>query len=211
MEITLIIIFILTLVYIVITGRIATYIKLVGLQGILLFLLALVKLDYNEIHISNLIFILAETLIFKGILVPYYLHHLARKNKVTYEIEPDSTNFYGILKVSVIIVLSFLMANKLHFHAIDIIVFTASISAIFCGALIVIRRKKVLTHVIGYLVLENGIFLVSISIGTEMPLAINLCILFDIITTVLLLGVFVNEMSKVYRGLEVTKLNNMKD
>ncbi len=211
MEITLIIIFILTLVYIVTTGRIATYINLIAIQGVLLFFLAIVKLDFKEIHISNMIFILAETLLFKAIIVPYYLKNLAKKNKVTYETEPDSINFNAILKVSVIIVLSFLMANKLHFHAIDIIIFTASISAIFCGALVVIRRKKVLTHVIGYLVLENGIFLISLSIGTEMPMAINLCILFDIITTVLLLGVFVNEMSKVYKGLEITKLNNLKD
>ena len=71
-----------------------------------------------------MIFILAETLIFKSILVPYYLKHLARKNKVTYETEPDTANFNAILKVSIIIVLSFLMANKLHFHAIDIIIFT---------------------------------------------------------------------------------------
>ncbi len=209
MEITLIIIFILTLVYVVTTGRIATYINLIAIQGVLLFLLSIIKL--KEIHISNLIFILAETLIFKSILVPYYLKHLARKNKVTYETEPDTANFNAILKVSIIIVLSFLMANKLHFHAIDIIIFTASISAIFCGALIVIRRKKVLTHVIGYLVLENGIFLISISIGSEMPIAVNLCILFDIITSILLLGVFVNEMGKVYKGLEITKLNNLKD
>ena len=209
MEITLIIIFILTLVYLITTGRIATYINLIAIQGIVLFLLSIIKL--KEIHISNLIFILAETLIFKSILVPYYLKHLAKKNKVTYETEPDTANFNAILKVSIIIILSFLMANKLHFHAVDIIIFTASISAIFCGALIVIRRKKVLTHVIGYLVLENGIFLISISIGSEMPIAVNLCILFDIITSILLLGVFVNEMGKVYKGLEITKLNNLKD
>lgn len=209
MEITLIIIFILSLVYLVTTGRMASYINLIAVQGILLFLLAIIKL--KEIHISNLIFILAETLLFKGVLVPYYLRHLARKNKMTYETEPNKANFNAILKISTIIVLSFLMANKLHFHAIDIIIFTASISAIFCGALIVIRRTKVLTHVIGYLVLENGIFLISLSIGSEMPLAVNLCILFDIITTVLLLGVFVNEMSKVYKGLEVNQLNNLKD
>jgi hydrogenase-4 component E len=209
MEITLIIIFILTLVYVVTTGRMATYINLIAIQGILLFILAIYKL--HEINISNLIFILAETLIFKSILVPYYLRNLARKNKVTYETEPDTANFNAILKVSTIIILSFLMANKLHFHAVDIIIFTASISAIFCGALIVIRRKKVLTHVIGYLVLENGIFLISLSIGSEMPIAVNLCILFDIITSILLLGVFVNEMSKVYKGLEITKLNNLKD
>ncbi len=211
MEITLVIIFILTLVYIVTTGRIATYVNLIAIQGVVLFFLAIVKLDFDKIHLSNLIFILAETLIFKAIVVPYYLMSLSKKNKVTYETDPDAVSFNAILKVSVIIILSFLMASKLHFHAIDIIVFTASISAIFCGALIVIRRKKVLTHVIGYLVLENGIFLISLSIGTEMPIAINLCILFDIITTILLLGVFVNEMSKVYKGLDIAKLNNLKD
>jgi hydrogenase-4 component E len=209
MEITLIILFILTLIYLVTTGRIYSYISIIAIQGFLLFLLSIIKL--KEIHLSNLIFVLAETLIFKAIIVPWYLQRLAKKNKVTYETDPDTANFPAILKVSIIIVSSFLMANQLNFHAIDVIIFTASISAIFSGALIVIRRKKILTHVVGYMIMENGIFLISLSIGSEMPMVVNLCILFDIITSVLLLGVFVNEMNKIYKDLEVTKLNNLKD
>jgi hydrogenase-4 component E len=209
MEVALILIFIITLIYTVTTGRMATYITLVQVQGILLFLLAVIKL--KEIHLSNLIFILVETLLFKAILVPYYLKRLARKNQVRYETDPDAANFNSILKVTALIILSFLLAAKLHFHVVDSILFTASVSAIFAGVLIVIRRKKVLTHVIGYLILENGIFLISLSIGSEMPMVVNLCIFFDIITSVLLLGVFVNEMSKVYKDLEIKNLKNLKD
>lgn len=211
MEISLIIVFLVTLIYIVTTGRISTYITMVAVQGVALFFLALLRLEID--HFYNLIFILAETLIFKGIVVPVILYRLAKRNKVTYEHDPDATNFFSIIKVALIIVVSFLLSNELHVNAkdFDVLLFTASISAIFSGALVVMRRKKILTHVVGYLVLENGLFLISLSIGSELPIVVNLGILFDIITTVLLLGVFVNEMSKVFKGLEINKLNNLKD
>jgi hydrogenase-4 component E len=211
MEISLIIVFLLTLIYLVTTGRINSYILFIGIQGIVLFFLALLRLKIE--HYYNLIFILVETLVFKGVIVPLILYRLAKRNKVIYELEPNSTNFSSIVFAALIIIVSFLLSSQLHVHAkdFDVLLFTASISAIFCGAFVVISRKKILTHIIGYMILENGLFLISLSIGSELPIVVNLGILFDIITTVLLLGVFVNEMSKVFKGLEINKLNSLKD
>ena len=67
----LIVLFAITLVYFASAERLIIYIRLIGLQGLLLCGIALFEL--REINTANLIFIVAETLLFKTILIPYLL------------------------------------------------------------------------------------------------------------------------------------------
>ncbi len=205
----LLVIYTLSLVYMLSAGRLETFIQMLSLQGVLLFLVA--YLELTEVHISNLAFILIETLLFKGIAVPLYLNYVIGKNQMTYEREPDSVNFYSMLKISMIVVGSFLLASQLKNSGIRVMDFTASMSAILTGVLIVTRRKKIITHVIGYLVLDNGIFLLSLSIGNHMPFIINISILFDILIEVILLGVFIGKVSTILHETEADKIADIKD
>ena len=76
MILPLIILYVVTLVYLAITERFRNFASLIGLQGWLLFAVALVRL--HAINPAELAFICLETLLFKGILVPvctFCLHH----------------------------------------------------------------------------------------------------------------------------------------
>ena len=79
----LIIIFIITLFYSAISGRMFTLINLLMIQGFLLFGVALIEL--RELNLLNLILILLETLIFKAILVPFLLKRTIRQNNIKRE------------------------------------------------------------------------------------------------------------------------------
>ena len=68
MILPLIILYVVTLVYLAITERFRNFASLIGLQGWLLFAVALVRL--HAINPAELAFICLETLLFKGILVP---------------------------------------------------------------------------------------------------------------------------------------------
>ncbi len=91
------------------------------------------------------------------------------------------------------------------------LVIIITLSIIFTGGVVMIRKTKVVTHAISYLILRIGIFLISLSISNEMLVLVSLCILFNIICSVLMLGVFENEMSRIYKEHEVTPLNNRTD
>jgi len=87
----------------------------------------------------------------------------------------------------------------------------AALSALFTGLYIIGTRKKVLTHVMGFLVIENGVFILSLAVGNEMPMLLNTGILLDLFITVLLLGIFVNKIGDVLHGGDVNQLRNLKD
>jgi len=215
-----------TLIYLLTAGRFQTYITALALQGILLCAIAFAELNElgGELKYTNLIFILTETLLFKGVIVPLYLNYLIQKNNVQYEREPNETNIYSLLKIALIFMGSFILGYKLHnqdfnlslgyglgTETLKIVYFTASISAIVTGLLMVMRRHKIITLVIGYLVLENGLFLLSLAMGNEMPIMVNLGILFDIITTTFLLGVFVSRVHTQMKDNQISKLTELRD
>lgn len=218
----LVLLFCITLISLLTSGRLRTYSNALALQGVLLCAISFKELqELKELNYLNLIFIMLETLLFKGIIVPFFLNYLIKKNNIHYEREPNETNFYALFKIAIIFIFSFIIGYKLHHHDFNIsigtndtskiIFFTASLSAIFTGLLIVIRRTKIITHIVGYLVIENGLFLLTLALGDEMPIVVNLAILFDIISTTLLLGVFVNRVQMTFKDTEIGKLTELRD
>ena len=86
-----------------------------------------------------------------------------------------------------------------------------ALSTLFTGLYLVVSRKKIISHVVGYLVIENGVFVLSLAIGNEMPMLLNLGIMLDIFASVLILGVFFNKIGDVIRDPDVNLLTNLKD
>lgn len=206
----LIIIFVISLIYMASAGRLLTYTKVLFIQGILLSGIALLELTH-DISISNLIFIVLETVIFKAIVVPYYFSRIIIKNKMTNERNADNPNFFSVFKVVLIIILAYALSYNLNDEHLHITYFTAAISAIFVGLLMIVRRKKIITHIMGYMVLENGIFLLSMALGSELPLIVNLGILLDLFTSILLFGLFITKIDELYHSTEIDQLSGLRD
>jgi hydrogenase-4 membrane subunit HyfE len=82
----LLIIFIISLLYVSIANRIITYVRVLALQGFILF--GVTFLQLQDIQTWNLVLILLETIVFKALAVPIFLGYLIRRNKITRETEP---------------------------------------------------------------------------------------------------------------------------
>ncbi len=63
----------------------------------------------------------------------------------------------------------------------------------------------------GFLIIENGVFVLSLAVGTQMPMLVNIGILLDIFASVLILGIFVNKIGDVLKEQDVDQLRNLKD
>lgn len=205
----LLITFTISLLYLAIANRLLTYIKVIAFQGIILFGVAFIEL--TEMNLVNLILILLETIVFKTIAVPLFLKYVIDKNKITREAEPFVPNFISLIVVTSIIVVTFLLSNTITDVNLKKIYFVVALSALFSGLYIITTRKKIVTHVMGYLVIENGVFILSLAVGNEMPMLVNLGIMLDIFVTVFLLGIFVNKVGDVLKDVDVDQLRSLKD
>lgn len=205
----LLIVFIISLLYVAIANRIITYVRVLALQGFLLF--GVTFLQLQEIQTWNLVLILLETIVFKALAVPIFLGYLIKRNKITRESEPYLPHFISLIIVTMIVVITILLANSIHDTYLDKIFFIVSLSTLFTGLYFIASRKKIITHVMGYLMIENGVFVLSLAVGNEMPNLVNLGIMLDVFASVLILGIFLNKIGDVFKNADVDQLSNLKD
>ncbi len=207
----LIILFSLTMLYIGGTSRVEAYIKTLALQGVILFFIIL--LDYGTENIPSLIFLSAETLAVKGILIPMVLMNVVRKNDIKREIEPNIPFFFSLIITSSILASGFYISWLMSDVAISAhpFFFGVSISTIVTGLFIIITRKKIITHIMGFMAMENGIFLLTLAIAKEMPFIVAIGVLLDIFIAVYLLGFLVNKIQDAFAGVHIGTLTKLKD
>ena len=205
----LLIVFLISLFYMSIANRMSTYVNVLALQGVLLFFVAFLELKH--INTLNLILILLETIIFKSLAVPIFLNYVLKRNHITREAEPYLPNFVSLIITTVIVVTTILLSNTMEESYLDKMYFVVALSTLFTGLYFIATRRKIITHVMGYLIIENGVFVLSLAVGNEMPMLVNLGIMLDIFASVLILGVFLNKIGDVFKDIDVNQLTNLKD
>jgi hydrogenase-4 component E len=192
-----------------IANRMMTYINVLAFQGVLLFFVVFIQL--SEIGVVNLTLILLETIVFKSLAVPIFLSYLLKRNNITREAEPFLPNFVSLVITTSIVVVNILIATMIDDTHLDKIFFVVALSTLFFGLYLIATRRKIITHVMGYMVIENGVFVLSLAIGNEMPILVNLGIMLDIFASVLILGIFMNKIGDVFKDVDVDQLSNLKD
>jgi len=202
-------VFAFTLFFIGIATRLVSYIKMLVFQGLLLFGITFIEL--KDVNWINLVLILLETIVFKTVAIPYFLSYLIKKNKIIREAEPFVSNFWSLLIITGLFLLSFILSGVLDFDKQSKIFVIVSFSTILTGLYIIISRKKVITHVMGYLVLENGVFILSLAVGSHQPMLVNLGVLLDVFVSVLVLGIFINQIGNTFEEMTADNLSNLKD
>lgn len=209
MILPLIILYVVTLVYLSITERFRNFASLIGLQGWLLFAIALVRL--HAINPAELTFICLETLLFKGILVPGLLFAVIRRTKTNRVYRSGSPQSGSLLLSLVALAASASLTYCIADSTVDLVFFGVALYALLSGLILIVLRQRIFSHMIGFLVIENGVFLFSTAIGVEMPLLINFAILLDILISVLMLGIFFTKIDGKIHADDADALTNVKD
>ncbi len=184
----LIVAFALTLVYFASAERIITYIRLIRLQGLLLCGIALFEL--SEINLGNLLFIISETLLFKTFMMPFLLSKIVDNSGVTKVHRLAMPAFYTLLISIISLLISVVLAASIMNNYVSIIYMTIALFALFTGLILIVTHRLIVSHLIGFMIIENAVFFFSLAMGSKMPMLINVGILLDIFVGVLILGFF---------------------
>lgn len=211
MEHGFIILFGLTMLYLASTSRIISHIRVLAVQGILLFLICF--LGHREAPLLSLTFLTVETLIVKAIIIPWFLYKILRKTRENRDEEANIPHFYCLVISSIILLGCFLASNYYISSVKNIshIYFGIAAATIIISLWLITIKHKIVSNVIEFITMENGIFLMSLSVAKEMPVLVNLGVLLDVFIAVYILGLFVKEIKKEFKDLEVSNLSGLKD
>ncbi len=209
MILPLIILYVITLVYLSITERFRNFASIIGLQGWLLFAIALLRLQ--AINPAELTFIAIETLLFKGMLVPALLFAVIRRTKINRVRRSGSSQTGGLLLSIMALAVSASITYYIADSRVDLVFFGVALYALLSGLILIVLRQRIFSHMVGFLVIENGVFLFATAIGVEMPLLINFAILLDILISVLMLGIFFTKIDGQLHADDADSLTHVKD
>ena len=88
-------------------------------------------------------------------------------------------------------------------HIFPPLLLPAGLTTLFCGLLLVVGRATALSQVMGYLVAENGIFLLGIPLMTAGAVWFELTLLLDIFVAVFVMGIAINHISHTFESIDV--------
>lgn len=208
MILSFIILYVLTLIYLSIADRFSNQATILAIQGLLLFGIAIARM--HEFHPVEMGFIIAETLVFKAIVIPAILMRVIRRTKIN-RIHSSSSQFGSLVMSIVSLVVSCTITYYMADDRTDMIFFGVALYALLSGLILIVMRKRIFAHLVGFLVIENGVFLFSMAIGVELPMLINLAIMLDILISILILGMFLRRMDNDMHTDETDALTSIKD
>ena len=220
----------LSMIYIASTSRLRAHVNMLIAQGLLLFLVCLAGFEKepwfnlsmlsgldaiktNMPHIIGFLFVVVETLIVKAFVIPLFLRKVVNRTNAHRDTDANIPHFYCLVISSVILFAGFLIAN-INVPALKLVspmYFGVSSAMIITSLWLITIKHKVLSNGIGFITMENGIFLLSLAVAHEMPVIVNLGVLLDIFIAVFILGMLVNEISNEFDDLEVSQLSGLKD
>ena len=199
------------MLYLAATSRIIAHIRLLVVQGVLLFLICCCGMQH--INILNFAFLTIETLIVKSIVIPAFLYKVLNKTHSNRDVAANIPHFYCLFIASLILIVGFLLSEYFvtSMKLISPMFFAVSVATIIISLWLITIKHKIISNVIEFITMENGIFLLSLSAVKEMPMLVNLGVLLDVFIAVYILGLFVNVINKEFKDLEVSNLSDLKD
>ncbi|MBI5092853.1 MAG: hydrogenase [Candidatus Hydrogenedentes bacterium] len=196
------------------SSRLATCIRLFAFQSFLLALLPVGgEIAVGELPSLHAYLIAAAAIGLKVILIPYVLMRILRSGEIHKDVEPFIGFTASVMIGALAIVASFAMASRLvlPMPPFSDLVLPAALSTIFIGLLTLVTRVTAITQVIGYLVLENGIFIFGLFLLNRTPLLVELGILLDVFVGVFIMAIVVYHIRREFDHIDTDLLDELKE
>jgi hydrogenase-4 component E len=191
-------------------SRIWAVINAVALQGILIGTFPLVM--HPDLGIRGVLLV-AATVILKGIVIRGVLFYAMREADIQHEVTPVVGYMSSLLLGAVGTGLAVVFSSTLELadEHTNLLVVPASLATVWTGFLMLTTRKKAIMQVLGYLLLENGIFLFGMLLLEAMPFLVEVGVLLDLFTGVFVMGIIIYHVSREFASISTEHLAELKE
>ncbi|RLJ67680.1 formate hydrogenlyase [Sulfurisoma sediminicola] len=191
--------------------RVMQLINLFAYQGLALCLSTLVvAVSTGQTH---LYWSAGLTLLLKALLLPWILHRLVRRLQVKWDVE-SLINIPTTMLVGIgLVIVAFNVAHPISELSSTITRGTLAIAlaVVMLAFLMMITRTKAIPQVVGFLAMENGLFLAATSATYGMPMVVELGIALDVLVGAIILGVFFFQIREQFDSLDIRHMERLKD
>ncbi len=192
------------------TSRLRAIINGTALQGVLLGSLTL--LVHHEVGLRPILVAVGATAI-KAIAIPWLLGRAMREAAIRREVEPFIGYIPSLVLGAVGTGLAMLFAGTLPLapQHVGSLLIPTSLATVITGFILLTTRRKALTQVAGYLVLENGIFIMGLALIEALPFFVEIGVLLDLLVAIFVMGIMILQINREFSSLDTARLSSLKE
>jgi hydrogenase-4 component E len=199
--------------YILSSARLAACVRATAVQGVLLAALPLVLWGPGgSVPFFHLGLMSLGALAVKAGVIPALLLRAAREANARREVEPYVSLHVSVLLGAFLVGLSLWLARML--GPVGPVGATLLVPAAFAtallGFLMLVARKYAVTQVVGYLMLDNGVFIFGQVLAGALPVVVELGILLDLLVAVFVMGIAIHHISREFDHIDTRALSSLR-
>jgi hydrogenase-4 component E len=194
------------------SSRLGASIRIVAIQGALLGALPLLLHEHGE-SLTHAVVLACGALAIKGFLIPWLMFRAIREASIRREMEPIVGFVSSMVLGGVGVALAFAFAGGLPLPsgAAHPYLVPTALSTVWSGLLLFVSRKKAVSQVLGFLVLENGVFVFGLLLSGFMPIMVEAGVLLDLFAAVFVMGIVMFHINREFSSLDTEKLSALRD
>ena len=205
---SILIVILLTNFFILGTASLRAAIRAVAIQGVLL---SFLPLFVESSATPRLILLVAFTIAAKGAVIPGLLLKALKDVHIRHEVEPYIGFVTSVFLCAAGTALALLFADRLPLgpeHRTSLFI-PASLATFFAGFLVLVTRRKAISQVTGYLVLENGIYVFGLLLYQSMIVEVG--VLLDLVVGIFVMGIVLNHIQREFASLDTDRLSRLRE
>jgi hydrogenase-4 component E len=192
------------------SSRLPALIKVIGFQGVVVSIVPFFL--GHQLSAGGVVFT-AVTMLIRGIGIPLCIYLAIKKVAIRREVEPIVGFHASLLAGLVLIVAATFVAPKFNLpqaggHAL---LLPTAVTLLVAGMFILMARRNAIAMVLGYIMMENGIYLVGTSFSVRAHHIVEFGILLDVLAGVMIMAIILQNIKQAFDDVDTALLRTLKE
>jgi len=192
------------------SSRLPGLIKVLAFQGVVVSIVPLII--GHDMTAGGILFTLV-TLTIRGIVIPFCIYFAIKKVAIRREVEPIVGYHASMLAGLGLIVAAMVVSHRFNAPSIgaSVLLLPTAIALLVAGMFLLMARRNAIAMVLGYIMMENGIYLVGTTFSVRALHIVEFGILLDVLAGVMIMAVILQNIKQTFDDVDTALLRTLKE
>ncbi|MBW2514225.1 MAG: hydrogenase [Deltaproteobacteria bacterium] len=192
------------------SSRLPGLIKVLAFQGIVVSIVPLII--GHDLTTGGILFTFA-TLAIRGIVIPLCIYFAIKKVAIRREVEPIVGYHASVLAGLGLIVAAMVVSHQFNAPSFSasVLLLPTAIALLVAGMFLLMARRNAIAMVLGYIMMENGIYLVGTTFSVRALHIVEFGILLDVLAGVMIMAVILQNIKQTFDDVDTALLRTLKE
>ena len=192
------------------SSRLPVLIRILAFQGVVVSIVPFFL--GHDMTTGGVVFTMA-TLTIRGIIIPWSIYSMIKKMGIKREMETVVGYNISVFFSLLLIVAAPMLSHKFNLASFSgsTLIMATAITLVVAGMFLLMARRNAIAMVLGYMMMENGIYLVGTSFSARTQHIVEFGILLDVLAGVMIMAIMLQSMKQKYDNLDTALLRELKE